>query len=62
MIKSPRTKRQNRHFKDENKLSLPFVEKYKDKITRISKEGPIKQHNVGLPSLKQSKATSKETI
>lgn len=62
MIKSPRTKRQNPPLKNENKLSLPFIEKYKDKITRISKEGPIKQNDIGLPSLKQSKATSKETI
>lgn len=63
MIKSnPPTKRNRQLIKPENKLSLPFIEKYKDKITRVSREGPIKSQIPELPPLNQSKAVSRKSL
>jgi hypothetical protein len=60
MIKRiPNTSKMRQALKSEDKHVLPFIEKYKNKITRISKEGPLKLNIPEFPSLNQSKVISR---
>ena len=52
----------NSMAKKEERLTLPFIEKYKDKITHIPKEGPINTIIPDFHSLNQSKVVSRRTI
>lgn len=62
MLVSKQRSKANRNTKKEERLTLPFIEKYKDKITYIPKEGPINTIIPDCLSLNQSKVLSKRTI
>lgn len=62
MLVSKHRKKSNPNAKKYERLTLPFIEKYKDKIAYISKEGPM---NIFIPeclSLNQSKVITNRII
>jgi hypothetical protein len=62
MLSNPLSRRSRLPARKDSDLVLPFLERYRDKIAHIPKEGPMHTIITETASLRHSKATSKRVL